>query len=60
MGFFKGLASIAVSPISVVKNTIDRVDEDGIEAKDVLTFGLTKVAEGIKDTAKEIEEDFED
>lgn len=56
----KGLVGVAVSPITIVKKTIDRLDEDDIEAKDILTLGLTKVVYGIKDTAEEIEEDFEE
>jgi hypothetical protein len=60
MGFLKGLVGIAVSPVTIVKKTIDRLDDDDIEAKDVLTLGLTKVVDGIKDTAEEIEEDFEE
>jgi len=60
MGFIKGIIGIAVSPVTVIKKTIDRVDDDGLEAKDILTLGLTKVVDGIKDTAKEVEDDFED
>ena len=59
MGLLKGIAGIVMSPISVVKNTIDRFDKDDIEAKDVFTLGLSKVVDGVKDTAKEIEDDFD-
>ncbi len=60
MGFLKGLTGVALSPITTVKHTIDRIDEDGLEAKDILTLGLTKIVEGTKDTAEEIEDDFEE
>jgi hypothetical protein len=60
MGFFTGLTKLAISPIKIVSKTFNNVVDDNWEAEDALTLGLTKVAEAVKDEAKEIEDSFKE
>lgn len=60
MSWLKGMIDVAVSPVTLVGKTINNVVNEDWEAEDVCTLGLTKVAESLKETAEDIEDDFED
>ena len=60
MGFLKSLVSVAVSPVTLVKKTVEKTVDESWKVSDFATLGLTKVASAAKDTAQEIEEDFEE
>lgn len=60
MGFFSGITKIITAPVSVVSNAVKRACDEGFGVEDVLTGGLTKLAKGMQDTAKEIDEAFDE
>ncbi len=60
MGIFSGLTELAISPAKIIGKSVDKALNDDWEIEDALTMGLTKLAQAIKEGAKEIDNSFEE